>query len=466
MMFLSKQQKKWFFGATLCVILATTVALLTDLLLAQWQPTIDLSGLNSSPLSDRTAAILEETSGEIAISVILSTDHPAYYPIGRLLRAFAQQSQSVAGATISLTFIDPRKDATRAALLVNQGAKGPGLLFRQHHKFVFIPETALYTHDGRYDVAEAEHVTAAALARLNRPEGLSIGWISGHGEPTYTDNHKEFGFSALQRALQNEGYSLQTISLTDENGKMLPIPTEINLLLLIHPRYPLSTQERIQLTEWLESGGRLLYALPESGDMGLTPLLDQWGIQTGTRMRQPTHMTTASLGFTHRFSETHPITRDLAGNARFTLGATRSLVAMETPPLGTTSHPLIETRVAPMQGTFHAAEEDVVLAMAAERGSRAGEDLAFRSGRIILLGNSEMLSNRHLFNHASANRDFLINTTNWLLGIASPGHRGNDANVVQLHLTHRGWQRLYFVMILLLPSLLCALLWFFTRRRL
>ena len=41
-MIFSRSQRRWFAGATLCLLFALCAALLVDALIAQWSPSLDL----------------------------------------------------------------------------------------------------------------------------------------------------------------------------------------------------------------------------------------------------------------------------------------------------------------------------------------------------------------------------------------------------------------------------------------
>lgn len=455
---LSRSQRHWFTGATLCLLFALVAALLVDGLVAQWCPSLDLSGLRpGGQLSERSRATLTDTTGTLSITAIFPTEDPAALPTGRLLRVFAQTSRQLAGANLALTYVDPRLSPSQAEYLAAQGAEGSGLLFRQAGRHVFLPERALLTEAGIFAPEEAEEAIASAIARLSREDGITLGWLTGHGEPDFTQTDPTSGFSALRRALEREGYTLRAVS-----PETSTVPTDLGALLIVSPRYPITATERTLLADWLDRGGRLLCALPPGGDAGLTALFEQWGIRTGTTPRQSLRQAPDRAGFTDALSPEHPITRELAGRAHLILTAPRALYALPTRGLSLT--PLVSIEAKPLPSS--ATNETVTVAMAAERVSTAvGADLALRPGRLLVLSEADFLRNARLMNHATANRDFALNAIHWLTGLSGSGAPSGASGMLRLgwdrHTRHRATR----VLAIGLPLGLCLILWLLTRKR-
>lgn len=460
---LSGIQRGWFFGALCCVFLAALAAVLADALLTQWNPGVDLSGLGVDPaLSERAQAVLSDTSGTVSATCVLPTESPAALPTGRLLRALAQASRSVAGATLEVAYVDPRVEVAAAAQLMAQGAEGPGVLLRRSGRDVFVPERALLDDEGVYDPAEAEGALVAALARLSRADGVTVGWLTGHGEPRFDGTDPQTGFSGLRRTLENEGFRIRELAL-DAASPDASIPEDLGTLVIMGPRYPVTAPERALLSDWLDRGGRLFLALPASGDAGLGPLLERWGIHAGTQPRRPVRRTEGGAGLTDELSAEHPVTRELVTHAQLTFVAPRALVT-ESVPHGIAVTPLVKMRVRSLPDAGVRTNETVSVMIAAERGGTAGSDLAFRPGRVVVAGGTAFAENRYVLNHASANRDLLSNVFRWLTGLSGSGARGG-AGVLRVGQDERAWRADFLTVALGVPLVLCAGLWLLSRRR-
>lgn len=460
---LSGNQRRWFLGATCCVLLAALAAVLADALLAQWRPDLDLRNFGpGTVLSERARAALADTAGSVAITGILPKESAAALPVGRLLRALAQASRAVAGAAIEVAYVDPRLEPAAAAQLMAQGAEGTGLLLRRAGRSVFVPERALLAESGGYDPAEAEGALVAALARLSRIDGVTVGWLTGHGEQSLAGTDPIAGFSGLRRTLENEGFRIRELAL-DAAAPDAAVPADLGALVVMGPRYPVTAPERALLADWLERGGRLFLALPPSGDAGLGALLERWGIQAGTFPRRPIRGTEGGAGLTKALSAEHPVTRELAGLAQLTFVAPRALATAEV-PRGVAVTPLVRMEAWASADAAARTNETVAVMLAAERGGTAGSDLAFRPGRLIVAGETAFAENRYVLNHATANRDLLSNAMRWLTGLSGSGARGG-AGVLRVGQDRRAWRTDFLVVALGVPFLLCAFLWMLNRRR-
>ena len=456
---LSKGQRKWFCGAIVCAALAALAAILADALLARLRPTLDLSYYCGEPdVSERGRYTLMETSGTISVACVLPSESPAAAPVGLLLRKFAHVSREVAGATIELEYVDPREDAGAAARLMAQGADGPGLLFRQAGRRVFVPERDLLAPQGGvYDPVEAESAVTAALMRLSVVGG-TVGWLTeGTARPAYANTDPTEGFSGFRRALEREGVRVVPVSLQQAEG----IPESVSALLIMGPRHDLSAAERARLAEWLDRGGRLLCALPPAGDAGLAPLLEQWGIRVEAAPRTPSRPGADGTGLADRLADDHPITRELTeGGAQVAFVAPRALREAEADSGSVTVAPLVSIDTRPSETQ---PERVATVMMAAESGSEMGSDLAFHRGRVVVVGESGFATNRFTLG-PSANRDLAVNAVRWLVELPGSG-AGSGAGVLRVGQDSHAWRKDFAIAVFLVPIAFCLALWVVTRRR-
>lgn len=460
---MSALQRRWCAGALTCVLLAVAVAILTDLLLAQWNPTLNLSRFGSrNPLSERSLETLTDTTGTISVVSIFPSESPVALPVGRLLRAFAQSSRQAAGADIEITYVDPRMEPGAAAQLMAQGAAGIGLLIRQEGRTIFVPEHLLVSETGSYSPAEAENAVAAAMARLSRQDGQLIGWLTGHGEPALDSTDPHDGTSGLQRALESEGCRLREIRLNLSGDAAGALPEEMKVLFVVNPRYPVTAAERVALSDWLERGGRLFCVLPAATDAGLESLLERWGVRVGTLPRRPKHRIFGDWGLTEALSDAHPITRELAGKTQIALCAPRELIVEPVRNIAVT--PLVSLDVESLHEAGTSGGDVIGVMVAAERGAAVDPGLGFRPGRIVVVGDAAFAENRHILNHASANRDLAVNAIRWLTGLGGSGARGGSS-VISIGLDLHAWRVNLLIIAVGVPLALCFFLWLLGRRR-
>lgn len=454
---LSSSQRRWFFCATLCVLLVAVIAILIDLLLIQWRPMLDLKGADVGlPLSERSCETLTDTAGTIAITSILPAESPATLPMGHLLRRFEQTSRDRSGATLEITYVDPRTEPQFTAQMMAVGAEGTGVLIRQAGRSIFVPERALLSETtGNFDPANAEDALAAAFSRLSRADDIQIGWLTGHGEPLPTSTDPQEGYSGLFRALGNEGCFLREIKL-DTHTSVATIPSEVKAIAIVNPRYPITPAERTLLSEWLDRGGRLICFLPTGDNTGLDPLLEKWGVRVGITPRLGTSTATSGLSYATHLDQLHPITRDLAGQTSVVFCAPKALYPCDTRGISITALVKLPVEALP-NSTTSSSEEMINVLLAAERGSIVGDDLGFRPGRIIVFGDATFASNRNILNRASANRDLTINAFQWLTGLSGSSSRGASYGIM-IGNNKQTWLKTLLITGLVIPLVFCLLL--------
>ncbi len=459
---LAGRQVRWLIGAGVCVVLMLVSAMLVDALIAQFHPVFEWEPLRGNEaLSGRSRVALADTTGVITVTCVFPSESPAALPVGRLLRRFAQASGETGGAVLSVNYVDPRMDAGVTAQCVAQGAEGAGVLFRQAARRVFVPEAAFLGAAGGYDPVEAENAVAAALLRLSRADGLEIGWLVGHGEPSFESTQQQSGFSGFRRALESEGCRLRNLTLDVSSALDSGIPAEVGALMVVSPKYPITSVERAVLMDWLDKGGRLFCILPTTGDAGLGPLLEEWGIRVGAALQTPLRLTLYGDGLSDQLNTEHAVTRDLAGRATLFFTAPRSLFL--NAPRGTVVTPLVWMPVVSGAGLGAQPSEPVCVMAAAERGG-GGVDLALRSGRLVVVADAAFAANQFVLNHATANRDLAVQVVRWLTGLSGSGARSDVAEVLRLGLDRRSWRVVAGTLVCVVPMLVCAALWLLTRR--
>jgi hypothetical protein len=429
---------------------------LIDALLTQWRPSLSLNTLYAEgALSERSRATLSETTGVISVDSLLPEDSPAARPVGQLLRRFEIASHELAGANLEITYIDPRVSPQDAARLMALGARGTGILIRQAGRHAFVPEHALLSENGAYHAADAEEAIAAGFARLSRKDGVQIGWLTGHGEPSYALTDPLDGFSGFRRALENEGCQLRDVQLPP-NPQTSDIPSDVSVLAIVAPRFPITEAERATLSDWLDRGGRIMCFLPAGDDAGLAALLEQWGVRVGATPRVGLTTTAGGASATDLLDKRHPVTNELAGAASVYFSAPRLLYPFDVRGIRTTD--LVQLPLQPLYDRLVLGPPEMgTVILAAERGSTVADDLGFRPGRLLVVGDATFITNRYLLNHASANRDLAINTVRWLTGLSGSGARG-ATNVLSLDISQRHWRILYLVMGALLPLVFCIVI--------
>lgn len=464
---LKKKTRQTVLAAVLCMVLAGVLVLLVNLLAWRANALLTLPFGDFQTVSERTNEILIDSQGTIRVTCMMPAGTPVFRQTGRLLRSLAHASAGVMGATIEIDFVDPRRNPAGVARLAALGATGDGIVFERGNRHVYVdlddliaaPEKDSFEGDplhrsvmGRF-IGEA--ACAAAIARLGRPEGGRIFWLTGHNEAPFADSDPINGYSRIFREMQHEGFSVTPLSLVEARG----VPENCDVLLVMGPRYPLTVDERAWIEAYLNRGGRLLFTLPPTGDAGLSRALGLWGIAPTSHLALSTKTIAGVESLATRFAE-HSITRGFAG-ATLLFGAARVVESVAEDDSAATDR----LQITPL-ASIATAEGERSVAMASERGGHVAADVAYRPGRIIVIGETAFVSNASLTGSTSANRDFFLNCVQWLAGIDAGRSLslGADRTFVTA-LTHDRWIALLLAAVVGLPALTIGVIFFFSHNR-
>ena len=384
------------------MLLSLAVVVLAVPLLQRVNPAIDVSAAGTMTFSPRTRSILTESSGNISITCFLPRSDIRFRPIGRVLRRFQRESESLGGARISLRFVDPRWDIGAAERLVRNGAVGDCLVFENGHRRVSL------SLDGGY----GEHRCASAIRQISSQlRRRTVYWTVGHGESSF-DSYDAFGMSDIAREIFSEGFRNERIDLASEQ----PIPGDCALILVAGARDDFSRAEIGRLDAYLRSGGRLLALLGSSASGGVVSLLPSWGMRPADARIKDAKTLSGSDVIVSEFSD-HPISSPLKG----------SRIVLER-PVSFSPSAVIGTSTGTDNIEFKpiASADSVAVVAVSERGGRVGKDIALRPTRIVAIGDSSFVLNGALSARASANRDFFSNCVAYLSGAVTHG-AGEDA---------------------------------------
>ncbi len=379
----------------------------------QW----DLTAARRYTLSDQTVKILrqlDEQNRDVKIVAFFPSRQEDTFTRGTkdLLRQYARRSKR-----ISLEFIDPE---------INPGAA-------QQYNIRSYPVTIFQSGDRREETTGlTEQDFTSALLKLIRTERKKVYFLQGHQERD-PDSAQQNGYNSASEGLKRENYIVEKLSLLATQK----VPDDAAVLIIAGPRAPLLEPERRAIEEYLDRGGHILYLAEPRQDVGLGDLLDRWYLKLEDnivvdpgRNYIGDPLTPAPLPQPgHRISTSLP-DLILPGSRSITIksGAGAEFVIAQL--LRTTDRAWGETNFnAPAR--FDPGEDQqgpLVLAVAVNKTDPAptfspgaaptptptpapGEKKP--KGRLVVVGNVEFASNA-FFNQVLGNRDFFINSVNWL----------------------------------------------------
>ena len=258
-----------------------------------------------------------------------------------------------------------------------------------------------------------------AIAKIQQDRTSHIYFLQGHGEPPL--DNTEGGLSQAVTELTDRGYVVETLNLAIQPT----IPDDADVIAIAKPLRKLLDAEVTSLQQYLNKGGNLLLMLMPNTDIGINPILQDWGIELDNRLvidglaiaqrlgeaefgeRPPT------IAIVDRYGD-HPITGNF-GNGISLFPQSRIIKTKEkadvtaTPLVITNENTWAESNLAREEITFNSQEDivgplNIAIAFTKENASRM---VVFGSGIFATNG---------WFNQ-QLNGDIFLNAVDWLTGV-------------------------------------------------
>ena len=280
-----------------------------------------------------------------------------------------------------------------------------------------------------------------ALLKLSITQTKKVGFLTGHGEREMVGSEKA-SVSALAVALGTEGFTTEAIKL----GESKTLPSDLAILVIAGPTNPLLEGEKKLIDDYLRKGGKLLFLADVFTPQPYVEWLKGYGfiLQDSMLIDKESALAGADPVFIYGVTKPpeHPVTR----------GFKAYILEIQARPVDVgTAEPIVESGGAPEIQSLIQSREGVmavplseVLGKGAVSVSTTSEKTAAQSlavaglyprspaqptptasatpgqappqveisSRIVVVGNVDAFSNSAL--PQAANRDFILNTLNWL----------------------------------------------------
>lgn len=349
-----------------------------------------------------------------------------------------------------------------------------------------------------------------ALLKLSATETKKVYFLQGHGERAIKGSDKE-SVSTLVAALGTEGFAGEALKLTDSKT----MPKDCAVLVVAGPTNPLLPGEQSLIDDYIKSGGKMLFLADIKSPAPYTEWLKGYGFELGdTVIIDPTaEMAKVEPVFAigAAYSGNHSITKNFADITAFRLSRpvavgtasplgdggppelevlvhtqktafvmpiaqvlSNAKASLTADPKDAASYPLAAAGLYPRKPAAPAAEATPVASATPGATATPGQDDSESgngdpveiSARIVVIGNTDSFTDR-LFTFVS-NRDFILNTLNWLaqsenqITVRTKDHKSQP---LVLEKQKERWMRFIFGLLLPFLSMLTGLLIAFGRRR-
>jgi ABC-type uncharacterized transport system involved in gliding motility auxiliary subunit len=366
----------------------------------------DLTANRRYSLSSQTIQLLEGLDEPVRAIAFYQQEDPARQSVADLLDLYSHHS-----GMFSWEFVDPDRFPMRA----------------QRYN-VDNYHTVVMEAKGRFEkafTADEESLTNALL-RVTRSTKPVVYYLQGHGEHGL-DDYQRSGYRDLKKAMEAENYEVRPVFLARRRG----VPPDADVVLLAGPKKDLQEEEWRALSDYISRGGSLMVlAEPYSPD-SLREFLSRYGIEVGkdvvvdqqSRVLGGDYLVPPVVDYAF-----HPITQQFRKNPLLTyLMVACSVRPAEKRPDGVDVEVLARTgpgswaeRDLDRLKEERTAEEDPKVDIpgpvpVAVVGTYSPPD-AGPQARIVVIGDSDFVTNSAMDPSRSANRDFFLNALDWLSG--------------------------------------------------
>lgn len=461
--------------------LACLITLMINFIAGRHVMRFDFTRSNYAPLSAQTLNVLARADRDLRITAFLSAQNELFPEIRSLLRGYA-----AASARVTVEFIDPHRDPARSkALVLRHDLREPNVLIVESgERRVVLPVASLADEhaapcDGeRLKIPQTfrgEHALAAAVQRVLYPGRPVVYFLTGHGERQIDNFDPYTGYSVVARIIEQNNMEARSLSFDGLNA----VPGDTGVLVIAGPTKHLAHTELEMIGAYLNNYGRLLLLLDAGPETGLEKMLEYWGVRVDNDrvIGSPSggrQLLVSGYGG-------HPVSDGLQNiTTVFTMPrSVQPLVSTNPAALAPADKPRVsvlaattgqgwaERSVSQNPPVFDPGVDQpgpIPVAVAVEKGPMPGIEMALKPTRMIVVGDSLLVSNGALL--SGGNADFFISALNWLLerepAMVIAAHQPAAISVA---LDRTAWRKLAWIVAGGLPGLTALIGLLVWRRR-
>lgn len=436
--------RRWFESAN-AVISVLLVAILTVMInfLAYRHLHLrrDVSVRGLYRLSEKTQTLLADLDVEVGVYAIFQKGHERRDEVLELLRAYEFEDMKDGRQRLRVEIVDPDRDLARMAELAKKYEIDQSnlLIFDCRGRRKYVPSSSLVDTARKVEMdAEAgqgvlrtqtvafraEEEFSSSIQSVASSSHPVVYFLGGHGERSIEDFNRSFGYSDIVHAMRRDNIEVRTLLLGSSG-----VPEDCSVLVVAGPDRRFSDGEVSIVSQYLDRNGRLFLLLDPDTTTGLDGLLNRWGLTLSRDVVvDPQRTLTGRELFVDQYAD-HPVTRHFK-NISTVFYMPRSIVPAAGAVDSSSDKPRIVVLAACSDQGW--AESDlaqspprwdegrdrkgpVPVAVAVEKGVQS-KDIAvdIRPTRMVVLGDSDFVSNASLRSGVGGNQDFFLGAVNWL----------------------------------------------------
>jgi ABC-type uncharacterized transport system involved in gliding motility auxiliary subunit len=416
---ISSRQAKYgaYIGAYIVVIIAVLAAV--NFLANRYDKSFDTTANKQFSLSDQTEKVVKNLKNDITLYYF--NDQQSFQAGHDLLDRYKDLSPK-----ITVKYIDPVRKKQEAA------AAG----YRRD-------VTVLVRSNGRQEEAKSntEEEVTGAIIRSQKSGERTVCYVTGAGEHSLDDEQAQ-GFSLQKQLLERDNYKSKTVTLKPAApaagapvtiGQAAPagaveVPKDCLALVIGGPQTEIPKPVAEAIQKYVEGGGHALFMLDTPMRLGreegasenpeLAAVLAGWGITLNKDLVLYPSDVGGMLGLGPEYSvvtqfESHAITRPLRSPVAFPYPR-----SMDAKSAGKAT---VEKLIATPEDSISINSIGPGGAVDPKKGKKGPHTIAAAAtlsgtpqGRFVVVGTSGWAENRVLGSRIFGNRDFFMNTINWL----------------------------------------------------
>ncbi len=448
---LGERSAKYGMNAIVYSLAVIAVVLVVNWLAARHNVRWDLTAQNVYSLSTQSTGVLSKLEEPVEVHAFVEAG------IDPLVQDLLGSYQ-YAGNDFTFHMVDPIKERDLTA----------------RFKITELPTLHIQHKDQTATVTGVitEETVTNGLLQATRTVKKLVCFLEGHGEPDLDDREAN-GAAHLQDALRNENYETRKVSLLSVEA----VPEDCTILVVVGTERPFFDNELSAIEQSLKGGRAALFMVPPKRGAQLVELLVPWGVDISdsvvvdqvVRLFQGPALGLQILASTYG---THEITSEFRERTVFPL--VRSVHAGAATKPGLHAVELVTSSASAwaesdMAGVFERGEASlsegdikgpVPLAVAVTANHKEmGPEVGITGEgetKLVVVGDADFANNQFLLQ--LFNRDFVLNTLNWLGGQEEMiAIRPRALRASSSQLTPDETRRVFFLSVLVIPELLLFL---------
>jgi ABC-type uncharacterized transport system involved in gliding motility auxiliary subunit len=440
-------------GTFISVVSTLGIIIVLNYLLFRTDVRFDVTEGKFHTVSAQTVRVLESVEGEIEIIGFFKDTGVDRTGFQDLAKEYSHRNDN-----IKVKLINPDKEP---GIAKKYGVKEYGsVVIGRGDKVVKLRLTDPIT-GGILNNSE-EEITNAIL-KLTRESEKTLYFLTGHGQRDMGNSVDAEGLGLLRRTIIDEGYNVKEFLIL--RGEELP--RENAILFVAAPKKPFSLKEILYIKNYLNRGGRAVFLIePRSGNE-IASVLKGYGFELSDDVIiDPSSKLEGGGDIAPIVSDYpyHEITEDFRFATIFPYSRSIDVLSdfNATVLASTGEYSWSET-------DFELFNEGVAQREESDKGGPLGVAAVVENsakGRIAVFGSADFVSN--IFLEFSGNRDFFLNTLNWVSGDENLiSIRPKAVNTGNLTITTKQVNLIFLFTVVMIPAVILSsglVIWWKRRR--